>query len=473
LQDLVLKLIAELESTKDQLGLAIKRIEELESDNKELKARLAATSNNSNRPPSSDGLRKRPGLPKAKPKKRGGQTGHKGNTLKMIATPDFVVELSPTVCSCGSSLESVPKVCESTRQVFDLPVPQLEVTAYQQLSCSCPGCGKKHLGVFPKGVAPNAQYGSGVRALVTMLSIEHKLPFKKIRLLFEDLFGYSLNESTQLKALDKCDQSLGDLEPVIKAQLLKSQVVHFDETGLRVEAKLHWLHVASNDFFTHLFVDKHRGKKAIQGPESILPEYSGWAIHDCWASYFNLDHCRHGICGSHLLRELQGLIDRGSNWAVEMHKLLLDLYKQTDKGKSKLADLTQATRRYKYLCKKADTEEPLPIINPRGRPTKTKGRNLMDRLLKHREAVLAFATYEQVPFTNNQAERDLRHAKIKQKIAGSFRTKNGADCYARISGFISTLRKHKLKQPERKINIFQELKTVFEGGKFDFNPQKG
>lgn len=451
----------------------LKRVEQLEKENQELKARLEETSRNSNRPPSSDGFRKRTGLPKTKSKKRGGQKGHKGNTLKMVANPDFVVELSPTVCSCGTSLEAVAKVCESTRQVFDLPVPQLEVTAYQQLSCSCPGCGKKHLGEFPKGIAPNAQYGSGVRALVTMLSTEHKLPFKKIRLLFEDLFGYSLNESTQIKALDKCYESLGDVESAIKAQLLDSKVVHFDETGLRVEAKLHWLHGASNDFFTHLFVDKHRGKKAIQGPESILPQYRGWAIHDCWASYFNLDHCGHGVCGSHLLRELQGLIDRGSNWAVEMHQLLLDLYKQTDKGKSKLADITKATRRYKYICKKADAEEPPPIIKPRGKPKKTKGRNLMDRLLKHRKAVLAFATYDEVPFTNNQAERDLRHAKIKQKIAGSFRTKTGADLYARISGFISTLRKHKLKQPDRQINIFKELKTVFDGGKFDFYPQTG
>lgn len=395
-----------------------KRIERLEAENKELKAKLNANSSNSSRPPSSDGLKKKPALPKGKSKKRGGQKGHKGKTLEMVSVPDNKIELCPPKCSCGTSLLEVKKTCETIRQVFDLPAPTLEVTEYQQQSCVCPDCGKTNVGEFPEGISPNAQYGSGVRALVTLLSINYKMPFNKIKTLFEDLYGYALNESTQINTLNKCYNLLEQTESQIKNQLLASQVNHFDETGLRVAGKLHWLHNCSSQLYTYLFVHANRGKKALLAPVSLLPEYKGRAVHDCWPSYFKFDQCRHSICGAHLLRELQGLIDQNSTWAGEMHELLLSIYNQTDQGKTKLDKPLKFIRKYNRICRKADKEEPPPIINPRGKPKQTKGRNLMNRLVKHKDAVLAFAKYKFIPFTNNLAERDVRHAKVKQKIAG-------------------------------------------------------
>jgi len=441
----------------------LKRVEHLEAENNELKAKLNSNSNNSSRPPSSDGLKKKPALPKGISKKRGGQKGHKGKTLKMVSSPDYEVGLCPVKCSCGTSLVQVEKKCETVRQVFDLPDPTLEVTEYQQQSCICPHCGKVNIGEFPEGISPNAQYGSKVRALVTLLSINYKMPFNKIKTLFADIYGYALNESTQVNTLNKCYHLLGPAETQIKDQLLAAQVNHFDETGLRVAGKLHWLHNCSNNLYTYLFVHTNRGKKALLDPLSLLAEYQGWAVHDCWSSYFKFDQCNHSICGAHLLRELQGLIDRDSIWAGEMHELLLSIYYQTNHGKTKLDKPLKFIRKYNRICRKADKEEPLPIINPRGKPKQTKGRNLMNRLVKHKEAVLAFAKYTFVPFTNNLAERDVRHAKVKQKIAGSFRTKHGADIYARIYSFISTLRKHQLHREESNLNIFKELVAVFDG----------
>ena len=445
----------------------LKRVEHLEAENKELKAKVNANSSNSSRPPSSDGLKKKPAFPKDKSKKRGGQKGHKGKTLKMVSVPDYKVELCPPKCSCGTSLLEVKKTCETVRQVFDLPDPILEVTEYQQQSCVCPDCGKTNVGEFPEGISPNAQYGSRVRALVTLLSINYKMPFNKIKTLFADLYGYALNESTQINTLNKCYHLLDQTESQIKNQLLASQVNHFDETGLRVAGKLHWLHNCSSQLYTYLFVHTNRGKKALLDPVSLLPDYKGWAVHDCWPSYFKFDQCRHSICGAHLLRELQGLIDQKSTWAGEMHELLLIIYNQTEKGKSKLNKPLKFIRKYNSICRKADKEEPPPMINPRGKPKQTKGRNLMNRLVKYKDAVLAFAKYTFIPFTNNLAERDVRHAKVKQKIAGSFRTKHGADIYARIYSFVSTLRKHQLHKEESNLNIFKELVAVFDGKTVD------
>lgn len=448
----------------------LKRVEELEAENKHLRAIINSNSSNSSKPPSSDGLKKKPAIPKSKSKKRGGQKGHKGKTLKMVEQPDHIVELCPSKCLCGTSLLSTEKTCKNVRQVFDLPEPRLEVTEYQQQSCTCPGCGKTNVGQFPAGIAPNAQYGSGVRALVTLLNISYKIPFKKIKTLFSDLYGYALNESTQINTLNKCHDLLEISEDQIKDQLLKSQVNHFDETGLRVAGELNWLHNCSNELYTYLFVHASRGKKALADSVSLLPRYKGWAIHDCWPTYFKFDQCNHALCGAHLLRELQALIDQKSIWAEKMHRLLLDIYKFTDKGKSILKESKKFIRKYVRICKMADQEEPPPIIKPRGgRSKRTKGRNLYDRLVKHQDAVLAFALHPFIPFTNNLAERDVRHAKIKQKIAGSFRTVQGAKTYARIYGFISTLRKHQLHKEDLNLNIFKELTAVFDGKNFNLS----
>jgi len=450
----------------------LKRIDYLESEVKDLRGQIKADSSNSSRPPSSDGLKKKPAIPKGKPKNKGGQKGHKGKTLEMVETPDFVVSLCPSECDCGTSLLEVERTCTEVRQVFDLPEPKLVVTEYQQQSCVCPDCKKTHLGKFPEGVAPNTQYGSGVRALITLLSVSYKIPYKKIKTIFTDLYGYGLNESTQIKTLQKCYDLLEDSEFEIRSQLQKSKVNHFDETGLRVAGKLHWLHTSSSQLYTYLFVHENRGKKALDSSVSILPDYTGWAVHDCWASYFKFNRCQHSLCGAHLLRELQALIDQDSSWAKQMHQLLLDVYKQTEGGKSEL-ELThfqKASRKYSRICRKADKEEPPPIINPRGKPKRSKGRNLKNRLTKYKASVLAFAKYAYIPFTNNLAERDVRHAKVKQKISGSFRTKDGADIYSRVYGYISTLRKHQLQEVDPNINIFKELSAVFQRNSYSFLP---
>jgi len=285
LQSLVkdlLNRITELESANKSLQ---SKVESLELENKELKFCLNSNSKNSHRPPSSEGLKKKPALPKKKKGKQGGQKGHTGKTLQMVETPDKVQPCYPSVCQCGCDLAETTKQLENTRQVFDLPDPRLIVTQYEQYSCHCPECGEKQLGSLPEGLSCNAQYGSGVRALVTLLNVDLKIPFNRIKTLFSDLFGYQLNESTSYSAIKKCYHLLDQSEQQIKEALLKSPVNHFDETGLRVGGKTQWLHNGSNEFFTHLFIHPKRGKEALESPDSIIAQYQGRAVHDCWISY--------------------------------------------------------------------------------------------------------------------------------------------------------------------------------------------
>lgn len=452
------KIILAQQELIEKLVQQVKQVEGLAARVKELEAQLNQTSSNSHRPPSSDGPKKKPAFPRSKGKKRGGQKGHKGKTLEMVAMADHYLVHDPLQrCSCGQDLSRVLKSDKEQRQVFDIPEPKLEVTQHIVRSCTCPNCKREVSGIFPADVRARVQYGPGVKALTVLLNTAYKVPYAKVKRFFADVFGYELNEGTQLTAQQQCHQLLAQTERVLKEKLLASPVVHFDETGLRIEGGNSWLHSCSNTLYTYLFAHPNRGKKAINSEYSLLPQYKGWAIHDCWRSYFLFTQCRHGVCGAHLLRELQALIEQKSSWADRMRDLLLYAYHRSVKGSSKVKDFSFISRQYDRICKMADEQEPPPLYRHKNkRPKQTKGRNLLDRFVNYKEAVLAFAKHEVVPFTNNQAERDVRPAKIKQKIAGSFRTFQGAHRYARIQSFISSLRKNQL-------NVFNELRATFNG----------
>jgi transposase len=242
-----------------------------------------------------------------------------------------------------------------------------------------------------------------------MLNVHYKIPYKKIQLLFEDLFGYPINESTIYAAAKKCYHALEDSEQIIRTMVASSPVAHADETGVRVEGRLQWLHTASNFLYTYLFIHGNRGKLAMESDKSIIGKIKGWLVHDCWSSYFSFTGHKHAICGAHILRELQGLIDTGqSKWAKTFKSFLMNIYEMP--FAQRLKQKQQIESRFRRICNLGDLMEPHPIKTPgkRGRYKRTKGRNLVERLLKHQVAILAFAFNEQVPFTNNLAERDLR-----------------------------------------------------------------
>lgn len=458
LKALVLLLLDKIAS----LELTISKLEAenaaLKAENAELKARLHLDSHNSSKPPSSDGLKKKPAFPKEKNLKQGGQKGHDGHTLGMAKNPDHIVICKPDTCTCGQDLCQQPMAIVASRQVFDLPEPRLEITEYQIAQVLCPVCGQSHRGEFPSGIKAPTQYGTGVKALVTLLNSEYKLPFEKIQTLFGDLYGYAINVGTIIAANAACYNKLADTEALIQEKIISSLTVHSDESGVRCNGKLHWLHVASTSLFTYLFVHQKRGKEAIESETSILKRFFGWLVHDCWSSYFNLAQLKHAVCGAHLLRELQSLIENQSQWAISFKAFLLETYNKP--FEQRLENRTEIEQQYNMLLEQADVEEPPPTrTGSKGRHKRTKGRNLLERLQKFKPAVLAFAFNAEVPFTNNQAERDIRPIKVKQKISGCFRTFQGAEHYARIAGFISTTRKHKL-------NVFKELCHVFEGYSF-------
>lgn len=453
----LLKRIDELTLRLDQ---AEKRIVALEAENSELKARLSSNSKNSSKPPSSDGYTKKPAFPKQAKGKHGGQIGHSGNTLHQSQKPDQIVSCKPANCTCGHSFSEQEMELSEKRQLFELPQPKLEVTEYQIYKGTCPDCGLSHKGLAPVGVNSPVQYGNNVKALAVLLNVQYKLPFKKVQQLFGDLFSCPINESSVYSASLQCYKDLDESEQIIKSKVAKNNVVHVDETGLRVEGLLRWLHTASTSLYTYLFVHDKRGGQALQSDKSIINNFTGWLVHDCWGSYFKFTGTKHALCGAHILRELQAEIETGqSKWAKTLKTFLMHVYEMPFQQRA--VQRQKITSRYKRICQFGLKAEPPPIKTPRkrGRMKRTKARNLVERLIREQDAVIAFAFNEEVPFTNNLAERDIRPVKVKQKISNCFRSFKGAEIYARIEGFVSTARKQKR-------NVFSELCHTFDGYNF-------
>ena len=419
-----------------------------------LRDQLAKDSQNSSKPPSSDGLKK----PKARHRSLrrkgqnpyGGQLGHKGDTLKQVAEPDHIEPHPITACPhCQTDLTGIETLGHEKRQVFDVPLVHLEVTEHQAEIKHCTGCGQDVKGEFPAHVTQPTQYGPRVKAQASYLNNYHFIPLARTEELLTDFYGQSPSEAVIIAANRKMVEETKVSLESIQQQIIAADVANFDESGLRVESKLHWLHVAGTETLTHYHMDRKRGQIGMQAG-GILPKFKGNAVHDHWKPYLNFEGCQHSFCNAHHLRELQFITDQYQQpWAEEMAQLLRNIQAEVESTPAPMMSLppdrlVHHEVEYDQLIAKGLAANPPPEVAPpkkRGRPKQSPPKNLLDRLLIHKSGVLAFMYDFRIPFDNNLAERDVRMVKVKQKVSGTFRTQEGADNFCAIRSYISTARK--------------------------------
>jgi transposase len=423
--------------------------------------RLNLNSRNSSKPPSSDPNRKR--KPKSKGNNRpGGQNGHLGTTLKPVDDPDEieVLKIDTTTLPQGQYTE----VGFETRQVIDIDICRF-VTEYRAQVLEDQD-GNRFVAEFPEQVSRPVQYGNSVKSHAVYLSQFQLLPYQRIQDYFGEQFQTPLSAGSLYNFNQEAFERLACFEDIARDQLAQSEVLHADETGINVNGKRLWLHSASNVAWTLFYPHPKRGTEAME-QMGVLPRFHGVLCHDHWKPYFTYD-CTHALCNAHHLRELERAWEQdGQSWAAKMKDLLEEINGAvTDAGG--LLPQTQAEKyrkRYRRLLREAENECPPPDESKRGarrgRLKRTKARNLLERLRNYEAEVLRFMEVENVPFTNNQGENDIRMTKVQQKISGCFRSMDGAMTFCRIRSYLSTCRKHK-------VSATQALRLLFEGKWPDF-----
>lgn len=422
-------------------------------------------SRTTNAAPSSDPRPKPRSQRRKSGKKTGGQPGHEGHRLEPVATPDAVVVHDVHECQhCKADLTGIASSGTIKTQVFDLPKMPLVVTEHQLVQKECPSCGATTKAAAPPGAEQPTQYGSRLVALATYLHVWHFVPLERTAECIETLTGHRPSEAWINTAKKRLSSALDPFVTAATAALRKAPAVCCDETGFRFAGKRFWCHVCCTALLTLFICSRRRGREGTAAL-NVLTEYRSVAVHDCWAPYFKFSDCTHAICNEHLVRELDGVIERdGQTWANQMKLVLydaLDLKRRWHASGLDIPedDIAAITDRYEKCVRQGFQDNPAPAPAPgprRGRPKRGKTLSLLDRLHKHQADSLRCLLDRNVPWSNNQAERDIRPIKCQQKVSGGFRTEGGALEFCRIRSYLSSVSKNGL-------NAFDAIICALEG----------
>jgi transposase len=459
-EEIINTLTQRVKEQEETIKSLLKTIDELNQIIKELTEKLNRNSRNSSKPPSSDGLSKPSPKSLRKPsgKKPGGQKGHPGAFLTTTAEPDEVIHhIPPACCNCPSKDNCISGAgIGETRQIIDAVV-EVKITAHKVLEINCPLDGNTHKGVFPDSIKAPVQYGENLQALVVALNTIGAVSVNRTHEILSSVFNIPLSTGTISAMVSRCAARLEGTVALIRDKIVSSAIVHYDETGTRVDGKTMWVHNASNTEYTYLSIHEKRGTEGMDSG-GVLPSYSGIAVHDCWAPYWKYPDVVHALCCAHLLRELVGVEENHpeQNWATAFKKLLLAMKAAKEKaignGENELSRyyLDKFDRHYDQIIAQAYTKNPVTESTEKKRGRKKKGKvlSLVERLAAYKESICLFIKNIAVPFDNNQAERDIRMIKTKTKVSGCFRSLDGARDYLKIMSYVGTAKKQKLNAYE-------------------------
>jgi transposase len=347
LSEQIARLKSQIEKLQAEITELHHRTFQLGRRNAELEALVSKDSHNSSRPPSTDPpwAKRTKSLRRPSGRHPGGQVGHQGSTLRLSARSNRVVEHRPRECRhCHCTLVESQVVRHLRQQVWEIVPAKIRVTEHRLALLRCVKCGQTTQGEFPGSVRSGVQYGPGVKARVLYLQQYQLLPYQRTSEAMRDLFDCHLSPGTVANIVRECASGLVATELKIKQRLRRSGVIHADETGLRINKRLGYVHVASTSSLTHYAAAAHRGHRAMD-ESNVLPRYRGTCVHDGLLAYKHYTKCRHALCGVHLLRELTYFAELSTEtkaWATALKELLLEMKAEVesvrDEGGKRLTD---------------------------------------------------------------------------------------------------------------------------------------
>jgi transposase len=425
-------------------------VDALQAQVAELTRRLGQNSQNSSQPPSSDSPFTKPApksLRRKSGRKPGGQPGHSGSTLTLVDNPNRRQRHEPGPCSgCGAELTDAPEVGIERRQVFDLPPITVQVTEHQVIARRCP-CGVTTCGTPPEGVTAPVQYGPQITAIVVYLYVGQFLSKKRTAQALAELFGAPVSEGTVATMTKRAAGGLAEFLDQVTGRIAEAEVAGFDETGLRVAGKLHWVHCARTRKYTLITCHPKRGTKGIDDA-GVLTRFRGVAVHDAWAPYDTYTDVEHQLCCAHALREPQAVADTAPAdaqwcWATQTADALVAMQKLVDEAITTGADTVDADALATQVQLYRSAVQ-IGVTQTAARSSKVmrKHNALARRLLDRQDDYLRFTTDWRIPADNNGSERDIRMIKLRQKVSGCLRSLTGAKQFCAIRSYLSTAAKH-------------------------------
>jgi transposase len=439
-------------------------VEALRAEVAELRRQLGLNSQNSSRPPSSDSPFVKPApksLRRRSGRRPGGQQGHPGSTLAQVADPDSTVRHEPGPCAgCGAGLAGAPEVGVERRQEFDLPPMTVRVTEHQLVARRCT-CGVTTCGAAPDGITAPVQYGPRITAIILYLYVGQFLSKKRTAHALAELFGTPVSEGTVATMTKRAADGLDGFLDHVKDRIAGAEVVGFDETGLRVAGRLHWVHCARTGKYTLITCHRRRGRKGIDDA-GVLARFRGVAVHDAWAPYDTYVDAAHQLCCAHALRELAAVADSAGSdadwcWATQAGDALVAMQKLVAEAIAAGADAVDPDALDKQVqLYRSAAQIGLTQTAARTGKLMRKHNALAHRLLDRQDDYLRFTTDWRIPPDNNGSERDIRMIKLRQKVSGCLRTLTGATQFCAIRSYLSTAAKHGQ-------NFFDTLVMLAEG----------
>jgi transposase len=427
-----------------------------------LSNRLNLNSRNSSKPPSKDPNRKKENKKTKEGKKPGGQVGHVGKNLMPVENPDEIQHI--TLDKCVLPKGHYHDAGYDMRQVINIKISRHVIEYRAQILEN--EAGARFIAPFPAGVTRPVQYGQSFKAHSVYLSQFQLLPYNRIEDYFSQEIKVPISAGSIYNFNKEAYELLEEFDAIVKRKLVAAPVLHVDETGINVNAKIAWLHVVANERWTYFYPHKKRGRLAMDDI-GILKDFHGTLCHDHWRPYF-IYQCIHALCNAHHLRELQRAFEQDDQkWAMSMKELLIEINQINKAAGGVLSEVlaNEYCEKYRAIIAQGEVEcpppEPPPGKQKRGRLKRSKSRNLLERLSVFEEDTLRFMKDVDVPFTNNLAENNIRMTKVQQKISGCFRSMDGAYIFCRIRGYLSTCRKHGLAATDA-------LNMLFKGEMPDF-----
>ena len=422
----------------------------LKGEIQKLKDIINKNSGNSSKPPSSDGFVKIQNSREKSGKRPGGQFGHKGTVPKLFSNPTCIEDVRAERCKCGGEIAYSGNY--TAKQAVDIEITTT-IIEYREHKGICQCCHRRAKNRAP--VNELITYGNNLKSLSTMLSLEGMVSINRTQQMLCELTGGRLNlsEGTISKWINDLSKCVAPAVEAIKGKLLTSSLLHKDETGIRLNKTLQWLHVLGNKTHTLYLAHQKRGNDADK-EMGILPIYSGVLVHDHLKGLYDFT-CDHAECNAHILRYLKAAIEsKNRKWAEDMIVLLLrakDLVASCAEKPPHPRKIQKIYQQYDEILELGYLE----FLRDESPDYNGDDMKLFRRMQKFKTEHLRFLSNPIVPFDNNQAERDLRMIKAKTKISGCFRAHNVGQVFASVKSYTATLRKNNR-------NIFYGIKTAFE-----------